>query len=175
MEDTIYVAGVNDADNELFIHTDHYQQERDDDITGRPDFEPVEDYGKEFIPMEPEQRPACLQPLLASPVDLFQQFVPVSLVENWASYTNEAPESPRGPGPGSRNNSNYRKEPSRRGQKWTSTSVAEIYLWLAMQIYIGLYRESCLEDYWKVSDNNSHVLTHPIIKYMTFNRFQLLS
>ncbi|KEY72602.1 hypothetical protein S7711_11022 [Stachybotrys chartarum IBT 7711] len=109
---TQYVRGVNDADNELFIRTDHYQQERDDDITGRPDFEPVEDRGSVFIPMEPEQRPACLEPLPASPIDLFREFVPVFLVEQWVSYTNEAPEPPRSPGPGPRNNSNYRSSGS---------------------------------------------------------------
>ncbi|KFA60170.1 hypothetical protein S40285_09737 [Stachybotrys chlorohalonatus IBT 40285] len=144
MEDIIIVGGVNDANNELFIRTDHYQQEQDNDITRRPDFEPIEDRGPVFILMEPEQHPACIEPLPASPVDLFREFVPVSLVEKWISYTNEAPELPRGPGPGSRNNSNYHKEPSQRGLRWTPTIAAEIYLWLAMQVYIGLHRETCL-------------------------------
>jgi hypothetical protein len=53
--------------------------------------------------------------------------------------------------------------------------MPEIYLWLAIQIYIGLHRETSLEDYWKVSGTEGHLPSHPIIKYMTFDRFQLLS
>ncbi|KFA81998.1 hypothetical protein S40288_10136, partial [Stachybotrys chartarum IBT 40288] len=77
-EDTIVVGGISEADDELFIRLDHYQQEREDDITGRPNFKPVE-------------------------------------------------------------------------------------------------KETRLEDYWKASGTKGHLPSHPIVKYMTFNRFQLLS
>ncbi|KFA77095.1 hypothetical protein S40288_11740 [Stachybotrys chartarum IBT 40288] len=63
MEDTIFVGGVNNADTELFIRTDHYQQERDDDITGRPDFDPIEEKGCDFILMGVPVCPVCLKPL----------------------------------------------------------------------------------------------------------------
>lgn len=96
MEHTIIVGGVNDADNKIFIRTDHHKQERDDDITGRPNFKPVDDRGTDFIPMELKQRPACLEPLPASPFDLFKEFVPVCLIEKWAGYKNNAPEPAQG-------------------------------------------------------------------------------
>ncbi|KFA55188.1 hypothetical protein S40293_09894 [Stachybotrys chartarum IBT 40293] len=175
MQETIIVGGVSDVDSELYVRLDHYQKERDDDITGRPDFEPVTAAGPKFYPLQLQQRPAVLAAMPAAPVDLFHQFIPVSLIEKWVIYTNEAPEPERGPGPGSRTNQRYKKQPSVRGQAWKPTTVPEIYLWLAMQIYIGLHRESCLEDYWKASGPESHLPIHPIIKLMTFDRFQLLS
>ncbi|KEY74881.1 hypothetical protein S7711_09671 [Stachybotrys chartarum IBT 7711] len=175
IEDTIIVGGVSEVDNELFIRLDHYQQERQGDITGRPNFEPVADCGSTFYRLQPDQRSPLLSALPASPVDLIQLFIPVCLVEQWVGYTNEAPEPARGPGLGSPGNSSYPQQPSRRGQAWSPTSVPEIYLWLAIQIYIGLHRETHLEDYWKVSGTKGHLPSHPIVKYMTFDRFQLLS
>ncbi|KEY73241.1 hypothetical protein S7711_09855 [Stachybotrys chartarum IBT 7711] len=170
-KDTIVVGGVCEADTELFVRLDHYQQEREGDITGRPNFEPVAACGSTFEPFELEQRHPLLSTLPASPVDLFQLFLPVFLIERWVTYTNEAPEPHRGPGPGSRGNSSYKQQPSRRGKAWSPTSVPEIFLWLAIQIYIGLHRETRLEDHWKVSGPEGHLPTHPIIKYMTFDRF----
>ncbi|KFA80336.1 hypothetical protein S40288_09612 [Stachybotrys chartarum IBT 40288] len=139
------------------------------------EFEPVDECGSVFKPFKVEQRHPLLSTLPASPVDLFQLFIPIFLVESWVRYTNEAPEPARGPGPGSRGNSSYTQQPSQRGKAWSPTSVPEIYLWLAIQIYIGLHRETSLEDYWKVSGTEGHLPSHPIIKYMTFDRFQLLS
>ncbi|KFA53373.1 hypothetical protein S40293_09399, partial [Stachybotrys chartarum IBT 40293] len=53
--------------------------------------------------------------LPASPVDLLQLFLPVSLIERWVTYTNEASELPRGPGPGSCEEG-YKTKPSRPGR-----------------------------------------------------------
>ncbi|KAJ0128813.1 Uncharacterized protein HZ326_28094 [Fusarium oxysporum f. sp. albedinis] len=147
------------------LYTFHAQRKREGDITGRPNFKPATTCGSEFFPLQPEQRS-----LPVSPVDLFQQFIPVSLVERWVSYTNEAPEPDRDPGPGSRGNNSYTKQPSRRGRAGSPTSTSEIYLWLAIQIYIGIHRETRLEDYWKVSGAYGHLPSHPMIKYMTFDR-----
>ncbi|KFA55238.1 hypothetical protein S40293_11569 [Stachybotrys chartarum IBT 40293] len=77
-----------------------------------PDFEPVAACGSVFYPFKLELRHPLLSMLLASPVDLFQLFLPVSLVESWVCYMNEAPEPARGPGPGSRSNSSYKQQPS---------------------------------------------------------------
>ncbi|KFA68176.1 hypothetical protein S40285_10920 [Stachybotrys chlorohalonatus IBT 40285] len=123
IEDTIVVGGVSEVDAELFIQLDHYQQEQEDDITGRPDFKPVAACGSAFYPFKLEQRHPLLSTLPASPVDLFQLFLPISLIEGWVSYTNEAPEPTRGPGPGSRGNSSYKQQPSQRGKAWSPTSV----------------------------------------------------
>ncbi|KFA80357.1 hypothetical protein S40288_10159 [Stachybotrys chartarum IBT 40288] len=132
IEDTIVVGGVSKVDHELFVRLDHYQQEQEDDVTGRPDFEPIAACGSVFYPFKLELRHSLLSMLPASPVDLFQLFLPVSLVESWVRYTNEAPESARGPGPGSRGNSSYKQQPSQRGKAWSPTSVPKIYLWLAI-------------------------------------------
>ncbi|KFA53217.1 hypothetical protein S40293_10033 [Stachybotrys chartarum IBT 40293] len=175
IEDTIIVGGVSEVDAELFVRLDHYQQEREGNITGRPDFKPVAACGSAFYPFKLDQRHPLLSTLPASPVNLFQLFLPISLVESWVGYTNEASEPARGPGPWSRGNSSYKQQPSQPGKAWSSTSVPEIYLWLAIQIYIGLHRETRLDDHWKVSGPEGHLPSHPIVKYMTFDRFQLLS
>jgi hypothetical protein len=64
MQDIIIVGGVSDVDSELYVRLDHYQQERDDDITGRPDFEPVTAAGPKFYPLQLQQRPAVLAAIL---------------------------------------------------------------------------------------------------------------
>jgi hypothetical protein len=51
IEDTIIVGGAGEADNEVFIRLDHYQQEREGDITGRPNFKPVRTCGSTFYPL----------------------------------------------------------------------------------------------------------------------------
>ena len=81
IEDTIVVGGVSEVDAKLFIRLDHYQQEREGDITGRPDFKPVATCGSAFYPFKLEQRHPLLSTLPASPVDLFQLFLPISLME----------------------------------------------------------------------------------------------
>ncbi|KFA66777.1 hypothetical protein S40285_09513 [Stachybotrys chlorohalonatus IBT 40285] len=128
---------------------------REFDTTGRPNFKAAAACGSTFYPLRPRQCYPLLSTLLTSPVDLPQFFLPISLVEGWVRYMNEAPElrymneapePARGPGPGSRSNSSYKEQPSRRGKAWSPTSVSEIYLWIAIQIYIGLHRETRLED-----------------------------
>ncbi|KFA55323.1 hypothetical protein S40293_10217 [Stachybotrys chartarum IBT 40293] len=110
-EDTIIVGGISEVDDELLIQLDHYEQEREDDITGRPNFEPVDECGSVFKPFKVKQHHPLLSMLPASPVDLFQLFIPIFLMESWVRYTNEAPEPARGRGPSSYGNSSYTQQP----------------------------------------------------------------
>jgi hypothetical protein len=104
---------------------------------------------------------------------LFQVFLPVWLVEKWVRYTNEAaapePEEERSCG-----SHRGRRGPKSRGSHqnhWKSTSVAEIYIWIGILIYMTLHKESRYEDYWKVDE---FLPEHRITQYMTFDRFFLL-
>uniref|UniRef100_A0A8H7N642 PiggyBac transposable element-derived protein domain-containing protein n=1 Tax=Bionectria ochroleuca TaxID=29856 RepID=A0A8H7N642_BIOOC len=102
------------------------------------------------------------------PVDLFQLFCPESLVIKWASWTNawveflieQAGDS---------------LSPTARLRRWKRTSVAELYIWLSVLIYIGSHPQTRIEDYWVTSSIDDDLRpTYPIIQYMTYDRFHLL-
>jgi Transposase IS4 len=72
---------------------------------------------------------------------------------------------------------NYRREPqdnslSRiRANGWYSTCRREIYLYFAIRIYITLYMDNKISDYWSTKDIAPK---HPITKYLSRDRFQEL-
>ena len=157
-------AVKNLFDDELDIRIDHCQKEQAADNTCRPIFAPVITKGSVFRPFAISSREHHINNLPASVLDLFHAFIPISLVEGWAKYTNEAPI----PGP--------QAPPPKRSRKlqWTETSTDELFLWLAMMIYIGIHKENRLEDHWKASTPGVQRPTHPILKYMPYERFQQL-
>jgi hypothetical protein len=53
--------------------------------------------------------------------------------------------------------------------------VEEIYCWLAIVIYAGIHQESDFRSYWKEPEPGSQRPLHPVKKFMTFDRFFLLS
>jgi hypothetical protein len=81
--------------------------------------------------------------------------VPEALVACWVSYTNLAATAAGIEG-------------------WEPTSLPEIYIWLAILIYIGIHKESSFRNYWKASTAEDYNPTHPITKLMTYQRFQQL-
>ncbi|POR30846.1 Uncharacterized protein TPAR_08915 [Tolypocladium paradoxum] len=147
-------AGVTSADDTLEIRIDdHCMREQLADATWRPVFDPVRDCGTQFEPFNVPDRQFRVIDLPSTPVSLFQQFIPLSLVKRWVEYTNNGIQyEPAGPS----------KEYSRM-RSWAPTSEPEVYLWLAIIIYMGLYRESRFEDHWKTSEPKDLILTHPIL------------
>jgi Na+-transporting NADH:ubiquinone oxidoreductase subunit NqrF len=59
-----------------------------DDPTGVPNFPPEEGCGDDFQPFNLEYRDFKINPLPKEPLELFQLFVPISLVQSWIKYTN---------------------------------------------------------------------------------------
>ena len=55
--------------------------------------------------------------------------------------------------------------------QWKPTSIAEIYIWLAIIVYIGINKQERLSDYWTEHPARP---SHLITKYLTFRRFQQL-
>lgn len=97
------------------------------------------------------------------PVSLFQLFCPVSLVEEWVGWTN----------------SNVallltKEVPPKPLASWHQTTVAEVYIWLAILIYIGIHKEKRVSDYWITPKPGELKLVHPVTKWMTYPRFQQL-
>ncbi|KJZ69067.1 hypothetical protein HIM_11536 [Hirsutella minnesotensis 3608] len=158
------IPAVNSFENTLFVRLDHCQREQPIDSTVRPQFDPEPKRGPEFTPFPVPEREPQVQQLPPTPLLLFQLFLPISLVEKWVGYTNSGPQpGPEGP-----------KKRRSRENLWTETSLGEVFLWVALLIYMGLHRESRVQDHWKTSTVNSMVPIHPILQYMSFDRFFLL-
>ncbi|KAK1657633.1 hypothetical protein BDP55DRAFT_684845, partial [Colletotrichum godetiae] len=92
--------------------------ERCDAATVRPYEPPATEHGPpgSFRPFNVPVRAQEVQGLPASPLDLFLQYIPQSLVEQWAQWTNAAPLSSK-EGPWPRTSTVY---------KWRKTSADEI-------------------------------------------------
>lgn len=55
-----------------------------------------------------------------------------------------------------------------RGKRWYPMYTKEIYIYLAIQIYIMIYIENKLDYYWGTSISQPN---HPISKYLSKDRF----
>ena len=145
-------------------------------ITAEPPAEPPEEpparlsspsspsNNTKFKPFKVPAEMPVVQDLPQTPLSLFQLFIPESIVGTWVKYTNERESFlPIGP-----------KGRFSRTLKWTPTTVAEVYLFLTIIIYMGIHRESRILDYWKTSSIVGTRPQHPIIRYMTYDRFCIL-
>ncbi|EGU88224.1 hypothetical protein FOXB_01258, partial [Fusarium oxysporum f. sp. conglutinans Fo5176] len=141
------------------------RREQPNDITCRPVFNPATRCGAYFLPMEMPLRDLEVKPLPHTPLQLFQLFLPYSLVERWVQYTNSWVASLL---------QDRQLRPAARLRGWYETSVAEVYVWLAILIYIGIHKEPTLHAHWETSYLGHQGPDHSIIRYMTYDRFQLL-
>jgi hypothetical protein len=155
---------TNPIDPHLLIQTAGSVTETDYDNTYRPNLKPSQRKGTQFEPFNLPQRESRILNLPSTPLLLFQQFLPISLVEKWVNYTNEGPEPGRQGPP---------QEHSRK-LDWTPASTAEIFLLMSVLIYAGIHRVDDLKDLWKVPAADSFIPEHPIAKVMSRNRFQEL-
>ncbi|KEY67451.1 hypothetical protein S7711_10002 [Stachybotrys chartarum IBT 7711] len=137
---------------------------------GRPDMgtpvmkiRPATHIGQKFEPLSIEHRPFRVHDLPNSPMKLFQTFLPESLIDNWAAYTNESP----GLGP-------LPRPQGGRQERWKPTRASELWIWLAILLYMQVNRRPRFEDYWKSSGPSNERPDHSIVKYMTYPRFFLL-
>ncbi|KJZ77974.1 hypothetical protein HIM_02611 [Hirsutella minnesotensis 3608] len=157
------VAVTNQFDDELLIRVDNSLREHPSDNTCRPALPPLPTHGTHFLPFEVPFQPPEVRQLPNTPLALFEAFIPPDLVEKWVLWTNKEPFS----------RSQAPTEHSRR-LRWTPVTSDEVYIWLAILIYLGLHREKRVQDHWMTSRLGTQRPTHPIIKFMTFNRFQQL-
>lgn len=123
--------------------------------------------GFHFQPFKPQYRHFVMKDLPDSPVELFQLFCPEDLIKKWVIWTNDwvafqlqAKEATLGK--------------HARLRSWTTISVAEVYIWLACLIYIGIHTKKRVRDHWKTFKAGEMHPTDPIVGFMTFNRFQLI-
>lgn len=156
---------LNASDPSSYITEENSRREQPNDITCRPVFNPATRCGAYFLPMEMPSRDLEVKPLPHTPLQLFQLFLPYSLVERWVQYTNSWVAILL---------QDRQLCPAARLRGWYETSVAEVYVWLAILIYIGIHKEPTLHAHWETSYLGHQGPDHSIIRYMTYDRFQLL-
>ncbi|RKK31123.1 hypothetical protein BFJ66_g15994 [Fusarium oxysporum f. sp. cepae] len=156
---------LNASDPSSYITEKNSRREQPNDVTCRPVFNPATRCGAYFLPMEMPSRDPVIKSLPHTPLELFQIFLPYSLVKTWVQYTNRWIESLL---------QDRHLKPAARLKSWVETSVAEVYIWLAILIYIGIHKEATIHSHWETSHPEHYAPDHPIRRLMTYDRFQLL-
>ncbi|KAJ0126761.1 Uncharacterized protein HZ326_30136 [Fusarium oxysporum f. sp. albedinis] len=136
------------------------------DSARRPAFLSVEDRGFDFQPLQVPRRE------LIVPLFLFQHSLPISAVNSWVKYTNDWVNSLLQSAV--IDSQEHEITEKSRLCTWKPTIAAEIYIWLGIFIYIGVYGEISVEDHWKTSQLEDQRPEHSIIKFITYDPFQLL-
>ncbi|KAI8710682.1 hypothetical protein NCS52_01549000 [Fusarium sp. LHS14.1] len=168
----ISAEALNAYDDSSFINEDNSLQEHEGDSTRRPAFLPTEDRGFDFQPFEVPRRELIIKQLPQNPLSLFQHFIPISLVNSWVKYTNDWVN--RLLQSGVIDSQEHEITEKSRLRAWKPTTAAELYIWLGILIYIGVHGEISVEDHWKTPQLEDQRPEHSIIKFMTYDRFQLL-
>ncbi|KAJ0125852.1 Uncharacterized protein HZ326_31042, partial [Fusarium oxysporum f. sp. albedinis] len=163
---------ANVYDDNSFIRVDHSRREQPTDNTCRPVNNPVPDRGYNFKPVHLPDRSFRIEALPPEPLLLFQQFLPAWLVESWVCYTNNWASDRLEM---LTNSCSDGQQPQSRLLDWKPTSVAEIFVWIAILIYMRIHKEPRIEDYWRTSQLGKQQPSHPMVKWMSLRRFQLLS
>ncbi|UPL02957.1 hypothetical protein LCI18_013891 [Fusarium solani-melongenae] len=163
---------LNAYDDMSFIKEDHSHQMHPNDPTRVAVFPADKARGTKFEPFPVETRNLYINTPPPSPLQLFQLFLPISLVERWVQYTqswllwlkeNEVVDSWNNPMTG-----------KARLRAWQGTSIAEVYVWLGVLIYIGLHKERTIKSHWSTPKPGEQRPLHSIIKFMPYWKFQIL-
>lgn len=161
---------VNMYDDNRFIRVDyHSRRECPEDNTCRPIEKPNPERGYHFEPMDLPNRAPVIAALPQQPLLLFQAFIPIFLVESWFSYTNSQVSHLLQ----QHEAASHRLKPRSRLSNWKPTSVAQIYTWLAIVIYMQMHIEPKIKDYWKVSNVGVYPPYHPVTKLLPLQHHAL--
>jgi hypothetical protein len=133
--------------------------------TLRPLAEPLNKKGAQFKPMEIDDfdfevhLPESCSP--DDPITLFTQYYNEDMIDTIVSATNSYQPALEP----------YELKPQSRFKDWYNTCRSEIYLYLAVCIYMTVYPLNRIEDYWST---NPLTPFHPISKAIERNQFQAL-
>jgi hypothetical protein len=143
------------------------------DPTGVPDFPPEEGRGSDFQPFNLEYRDFKINPLPKEPLELFQLFVPDSLIQSWIEYTNSWVAHLLENAVIDNWNTPLSKQSRILG--WEGISTATAYIWLGVLIYLGIHREISIKDHWKAPRLGEQRPLHSITKFMPLRKFELIT
>jgi hypothetical protein len=163
---------LNVYDDKSFIKAKHSHRLWPNDPTCIVVFPATRDRGTQFEPFNVPRHEFHIATLPPTPLELFQLFVPISLVEKWVHYTkiciswlkaNEWVDS-------------WKRPMGRilRLRTWEGTYASEIYLFIAILIYMGIHIERTLKTYWSSPQPGLQSAEHLFIKFMPYWKFQLM-
>lgn len=138
--------------------------DRTDPATLRPDLPPKAATRTSFIPIncpafEPQiNLPHCIQP--SDAWGIFKLFIPEEQVQIIVKHTNDYADKPR-PHLG----------PHARAHQWKPVTVGEIYAYIGIRIYMGIYKENQMSHYWR---EGPCYPSHPVSGIMSLQRFQAI-
>jgi hypothetical protein len=62
-----------------------------------------------------------------------------------------------------------------RINKWDGLSVAQVYVWLGLLIYLGIHKENMIKSYWSSPSLGVQSPLYSVIKFMPLWRFEIIS
>ncbi|KAM5529774.1 AC transposable element-derived protein 4 [Fusarium oxysporum f. sp. phaseoli] len=111
-----------------------------------PIFPAEEAAGHSSIPFNIEYRDFHISPLSQEPLEFFQLFVPISLIQPWIEYTNSwvahLIEN------SIIDNWNTRISKHSKILQWEGISTATTYVRLGVMIYLGVHRDTSIKNRW---------------------------
>jgi hypothetical protein len=132
--------------------------------TLRPNEDVIHKTGKAFKPMQlPDWDWEIILPEDVSPDDpitLFTIYYMPEIINLIVEKTNEYQREPQDD-----------SCPRMRANAWYPTNRGEIYIYFAIRIYMTLYKDNEIADYWTTKEMTPN---HPITKYLSRDRFQEL-
>ena len=133
--------------------------------TYRPDILPSPSKGMKFRPVNVQRREPVFKDIPDSPLDLFKRFVPESVVEEWVETTNSTVEDLL---------SKSEHAPQSRLTRWTPTTVAEVYTFIAIVISMENHCENAIGNYWRAPQDLDSNPIYPFTRHMSLRRFETL-
>jgi hypothetical protein len=143
------------------------------DPTGATNIPPEEGRGDDFQPFNIEYRDFQINPLPQLPLELFQLFIPISLVQSWVGYTEDWAFFCANNG--IKDSWNTPLSDHSRLHAWEGISTSTAYVWLGILIYLGIHREISLADHWKAPSLGDQRPLHPFTKFMPLRKFELIT
>jgi hypothetical protein len=134
---------------------------------------PEEAAGRNFMPFNVEDRDFHINILPPTPLELFQLFTPISLVQSWVYYSDSWVSYLTQNGVIDSHNSAISDHS--RINRWDGLSAAQVYVWLGLLIYLGIHKENTIKSHWGPPSLGVQAPLHSIIKFMPLWRFQLIS
>jgi hypothetical protein len=135
-----------------------------DQRTQRLNAPPLQKKGDKFISLECPDFEAKITLLIDvspdNPITLFTLYYTPEIIDQIVRHTNNAPQTAQDP-----------TRPHAQAKLWYPTCAKEIYLFLAIRIYMTLFPQDKVADYWSTSKLFPQ---HEITRYMSRDRYQEL-
>ena len=107
--------------------------------------------------------------LPSTPLQLFQLFLPISLVEKRVQYTKVwitwLKEN------GVIDSWNTPMERTSKLHKWEGTTVSEVLTTIGALIYMGVHKERTIRSYWKGPKPGVQRAKHSFVKFISYDTF----